>query len=189
MHLCVCVLCQHSAKSGTEGIIYEETNCQSGADAVSARGAAALFDAGAAAASRVDAAPYASVEYAKYSGVKAGTVRYISQVPSYTDQFCADYWGSYVGYANHECFTACISHGPVLPRHRCHARRARRLLAQLRALRRALCHDAGGCCFQRARRTARPRWPRPSRATSAARAATVRRSFTSTAIQPTATMS
>lgn len=64
---------------------------------------------GAAAASRVDAAPYASVEYAKYSGVKAGTVRYISQVPSYTDQFCADYWGSYVGYANHECFTACIS--------------------------------------------------------------------------------
>lgn len=64
---------------------------------------------GAAAASRVDAAPYASVEYAKNSGVKAGTVRYISQVPSYTDQFCADYWGSYVGYANHECFTACIS--------------------------------------------------------------------------------
>ena len=47
---------------------------------------------GAAAASRVDAAPYASVEYAKNSGVKAGTVRYISQVPSYTDQSCADYW-------------------------------------------------------------------------------------------------
>lgn len=64
---------------------------------------------GAAAASRVDAAPYASVEYAKNSDVKAGTVRYISQVPSYTDQFCADYWGSYVSYANHECFTACIS--------------------------------------------------------------------------------
>ena len=64
---------------------------------------------GAAAADRVDAAPYASVEYTKNSGVQAGTIRYVSQVPDYTDQFCPEYWGSYVGYANHECFTACIS--------------------------------------------------------------------------------
>ena len=64
---------------------------------------------GAAAADRVDAAPYASVEYAKNSGVKTGTVRYICQVPAFTDLFCPEYWGSYVGYANHECFTACIS--------------------------------------------------------------------------------
>lgn len=64
---------------------------------------------GAAAASQVDAAPYASVEYTKNSGVSTGTVRYISQVPAFTDQFCPEYWGSYVNYANHECFTACIS--------------------------------------------------------------------------------
>ena len=64
---------------------------------------------GAAAASRVDAAPYAGVEYTQNSGVKTGTVRYICQVPAYTDLFCPEYWGSYVGYANHECFTACIS--------------------------------------------------------------------------------
>ena len=64
---------------------------------------------GAAAASRVDAAPYASVEYAKNADVKTGTVRYVCQVPAYTDLFCAEYWGSYGNYANHECFTACIS--------------------------------------------------------------------------------
>lgn len=64
---------------------------------------------GAAAADRVDAAPYASVDYTKNAGVKAGTIRYVCQVPSYSDLFCADYWGSYVSYANHECFTACIS--------------------------------------------------------------------------------
>lgn len=64
---------------------------------------------GAAAADRVDAAPYASVEYAKNADVKTGTVRYVCQVPAYTDLFCPEYWGSYTNYANHECFTACIS--------------------------------------------------------------------------------
>ena len=64
---------------------------------------------GAAAADRVDAAPYASVEYAKNADVKTGTVRYVCQVPAYSDLFCSDYWGSYGNYANHECFTACIS--------------------------------------------------------------------------------
>ena len=64
---------------------------------------------GAAAADRVDAAPYASVEYAKNADVKTGTVRYVCQVPAYSDLFCSDYWGSYTNYANHECFTACIS--------------------------------------------------------------------------------
>lgn len=142
---------------------------------------------GAAAASRVDAAPYAGVEYTQNSGVKTGTVRYICQVPAYTDLFCPEYWGSYVGYANHECFTACISmalsylgidatpgalgdywrsggHYRPLPRRR-------RMLPSA------------------ARRIARPRSPRPSRATSAARAATARRLSTSTATRPTATMS
>lgn len=64
---------------------------------------------GAAAADRVDAAPYASVEYTKNADVKTGTVRYVCQVPAYSDLFCSDYWGSYGNYANHECFTACIS--------------------------------------------------------------------------------
>lgn len=41
--------------------------------------------------------------------MKTGTVRYVCQVPAYTDLFCAEYWGSYGNYANHECFTACIS--------------------------------------------------------------------------------
>ena len=64
---------------------------------------------GAAAADRVDAAPYASVEYTKNADVKTGTVRYVCQVPAYSDLFCSDYWGSYGNYANHVCFTACIS--------------------------------------------------------------------------------
>lgn len=64
---------------------------------------------GAVAADRVDAAPYASVEYTKNADVKTGTVRYVCQVPAYSDLFCSDYWGSYGNYANHECFTACIS--------------------------------------------------------------------------------
>ena len=64
---------------------------------------------GAAAADRVDAAPYASVDYTKNADVKTGTVRYVCQVPAYTDLFCPEYWGSYTNYANHECFTACIS--------------------------------------------------------------------------------
>ena len=49
------------------------------------------------------------MEYAKNADVKTGTVRYVCQVPAYTDLFCAEYWGSYGNYANHECFTACIS--------------------------------------------------------------------------------
>lgn len=68
-------------------------------------------------------------------------------------------------------------------------RRARRLLAQRRPLRHALCHDAGGCCLQRrdvqqdlARRGHRALRRRRGQATG-------RRSITSTAIRPTATMS
>mgnify|MGYP003178951702 CR=1 FL=1 len=75
-------------------------------------------------------------------------------------------------------------HGAVVPRHRRHARRARRLLAQRRPLRCALCHDAGGCCLQR-----RDVQQDLARRGHRARAATARRSSTSTAIRPTATMS
>ena len=131
------------------------------------------------------AAPYASVEYAKNADVKTGTVRYVCQVPAYSDLFCSDYWGSYGNYANHECFTACIS-------------MALSYLG-LDATPGALGDYWLSCGHygtpfattppSAARRTARSRSPRPSRATSTARAATARRSSTSTTTRPTATMS
>lgn len=143
---------------------------------------------GAVAADRVDAAPYASVEYTKNADVKTGTVRYVCQVPAYSDLFCSDYWGSYGNYANHECFTACISMAlsylglDATPGALGDYWRSRGHYGTPLPPRRMTSPSA-------ARRTARPRSPRPSRATSTARAATARRSSTSTATRPTATMS
>ena len=96
-------------KSGTKGVIYEETILSLALTLCLLAGLLPCLTMGAAAAAGWMPRRMRAVEYTQNSGVKTGTVRYICQVPAYTDLFCPEYWGSYVGYANHECFTACIS--------------------------------------------------------------------------------
>lgn len=54
------------------------------------------------------AAPNPGVEYGEVEQVRAGTIRYVSQL-SYMDTFYPSYWGDYADAAGHECYTACIS--------------------------------------------------------------------------------
>lgn len=143
---------------------------------------------GAAAADRVDAAPYASVEYTKNADVKTGTVRYVCQVPAYSDLFCSDYWGSYGNYANHECFTACISMAlsylglDATPGALGDYWRSRGHYGTPFAT------TPDDVAFSGATYS-KVSLAEASRATSVARAATAHRSSTSTATRPTATMS
>lgn len=128
------------------------------------------------------------MEYAKNADVKTGTVRYVCQVPAYTDLFCPEYWGSYTNYANHECFTACISMAlsylglDATPGALGDYWRSRGHYGAPFAT------TPDDVAFSGATYS-RSRSPRPSRATSVARAATAHRSSTSTATRPTATMS
>lgn len=52
--------------------------------------------------------PYPEIEYSYTPDVKAGTIRYISQIAS-SSKFNSNYWGSWVGSADGECGTASIS--------------------------------------------------------------------------------
>ena len=136
-------------KSGTKGVIYEETNPQPGADAVPAGGAAALSDdgrrGGQPGGCRAVCERGICEKLRREDGhgplYLPGAGLYRSVLPRVLGQLC--------GLCQPRVLHGVHLHGAVVPRHRRHARRARRLLAQRRPLRHALCHDAGGCCLQR----------------------------------------
>ena len=61
------------------------------------------------ASSTLEASPHAKIEYGYAAGVSTGTIRYISQVPTYS-YYNSAYWGSrWENQARSECLTACMS--------------------------------------------------------------------------------